>query len=321
MINYYDKNRFISKRELARLADVSPRTFCRYLASRRHILTAMGISPKAQKLRPRRSSTSVRITVSISHPISKIRLPSSPPPSEISSLKLGKLKKKEKKSWNIGQSRTAVSKDVVILHSERETPFRALNTKTKLNFFMVRYILQQIKITSSKAYGKWYAKNVVEETIDLDGLSEHMSHHNSPYSKGVIKGLLTDMIQCIKELLLQGMNVKIDDLAIFSLGIKNKLAAATEEDFTVSKNIDGVKLKARATGELMSKSLNLDATLKKATFINGKITPATSGESDNPSTGPSTSSGTVDNGSGTSSGSGIIPTPTDPEDDQPGGGD
>ena len=203
---------------------------------------------------------------------------------------------------------------------------------------MVRYILQQIKIASSKAYGKWYAKNVVEETIDLDGLSEHMSHHNSPYSKGVIKGLLTDMIQCIKELLLQGMNVKIDDLAIFSLGIKNKLAAVTEEEFTVSKNIDGVKLKARATGELMSKSLNLDATLKKATFVNGKITPAASGESGSgtnpsasnspstgsgddsgtdPSAGPSASSGT-DSGTG---GSGIIPTPTDPEDDQPGGGD
>ena len=191
---------------------------------------------------------------------------------------------------------------------------------------MVRYILQQIKIASSKAYGKWYAKNVVEETIDLDGLSEHMSHHNSPYSKGVIKGLLTDMIQCIKELLLQGMNVKIDDLAIFSLGIKNKLAAATEEDFTVSKNIEGVKLKARATGELMSKSLNLDATLKKATFVNGKITPAASGESESPSTdsgsstGPSASSGT-DSGTVNNGGSGIIPTPTDPEDDQPGGGD
>ena len=199
---------------------------------------------------------------------------------------------------------------------------------------MVRYILQQIKITSSKAYGKWYAKNVVEETIDLDGLSEHMSHHNSPYSKGVIKGLLTDMIQCIKELLLQGMNVKIDDLAIFSLGIKNKLAAVTEEEFTVSKNIEGVKLKARATGELMSKSLNLDATLKKATFVNPSTGSGTDSgtESENadpsasnsPSTGPSassgTDSGTVDNGSGTG-GSGIIPTPTDPEDDQPGGGD
>ncbi len=52
MINYYDKHLFISKKKLAELADVSPRTFSRYLASRRHILEAMGISPKAQKLPP-----------------------------------------------------------------------------------------------------------------------------------------------------------------------------------------------------------------------------------------------------------------------------
>ena len=52
MINFYDPHRFISKSTLAKLADVSPRTFRRYLATRRHILDAMGISPKAQKLPP-----------------------------------------------------------------------------------------------------------------------------------------------------------------------------------------------------------------------------------------------------------------------------
>ena len=41
------------KSELARLADVSPRTFRRYLATRRSVLTAMGVSPKAQKLPPK----------------------------------------------------------------------------------------------------------------------------------------------------------------------------------------------------------------------------------------------------------------------------
>ena len=45
MVNIYDKNRFISKSTLAKLADVSPRT-------RRHILDAMGITPKTQKLPP-----------------------------------------------------------------------------------------------------------------------------------------------------------------------------------------------------------------------------------------------------------------------------
>ena len=151
-------------------------------------------------------------------------------------------------------------------------------TNYKISKKMVRFILKQIKIVSSKAFGKWFAKNVVEETIDLDGLAEHMSNHNSPYSKGVTKGLLTDMINCIKELLLEGKNVKIDDLAIFSLGIKNKVAADSEEDFSVAKNVEGVKLKARATGELMSKSLNLEATLKRAQFINGKLTTSTTGD-------------------------------------------
>ena len=52
MINYYNKHRFISKKELARLAGVSERTFCRYIASRRHILEAMGVLPNARLLPP-----------------------------------------------------------------------------------------------------------------------------------------------------------------------------------------------------------------------------------------------------------------------------
>ena len=52
MVNYYDKNRFISKSTLARLADVSPRTFRRYLATRREVLTCLGVTPRTQKLPP-----------------------------------------------------------------------------------------------------------------------------------------------------------------------------------------------------------------------------------------------------------------------------
>ena len=52
MVNLYDKHKFISMKELARLAGVSPRTFTRYLATRRHILDAMGIPPNARLLPP-----------------------------------------------------------------------------------------------------------------------------------------------------------------------------------------------------------------------------------------------------------------------------
>ncbi len=72
--------------------------------------------------------------------------------------------------------------------------------------------------------GKWFARSVADETFDLAKLAEHISKHNTPYSSGVIKGVLTDMIGCIKELLLDGKNVKIDDLAIFGVGIRSKAA-------------------------------------------------------------------------------------------------
>lgn len=52
MINYYDKHKFISKKQLAELAGVSPRTFTRYLKSRRYILDAMGVLPNARLLPP-----------------------------------------------------------------------------------------------------------------------------------------------------------------------------------------------------------------------------------------------------------------------------
>ena len=52
MINFYDKNRSISKSTLTKLAEVSPSTFRRYLATRRHILDAMGVKHNAHNLPP-----------------------------------------------------------------------------------------------------------------------------------------------------------------------------------------------------------------------------------------------------------------------------
>jgi len=175
---------------------------------------------------------------------------------------------------------------------------------------MILYVLKQNKNRKSPAFGKWFAFPVIEETIDLDALAEHMSNHNTPYSKGAIKGMLTDMVSCIKELLLEGKNVKIADLAIFSLGIKNNGGAVSEDVFTVTKNIKGVKLRARATGELIAKSLNLEATLKKAsatTKSNGTTNTTNGGggtTNDTTSGGGTTENGNTENQGGGDNGGG-----------------
>lgn len=126
---------------------------------------------------------------------------------------------------------------------------------------MIRIVLyQNTNQKIAEACGKWFPRVVSDETIGLEELAAHMASHNTPYSKGAILGMLTDAAACTKELLLLGKNVKFADIAIFSLGLKVKGGAPTKEDFNVAKYILGLKLRARATGEL--KTENLGTTIK-----------------------------------------------------------
>ena len=125
---------------------------------------------------------------------------------------------------------------------------------------MILYVLKKNNNQHSVAYGKYFAYPVIEETVTLEGLAEHMSNHNTPFSKGAIKGLLTDMVGCIKEMVLLGQPVKIDGLAIFKAAVTSK-PANDVESFDLDSNIRNVRLQCRAVGKLVRKDLTNDATL------------------------------------------------------------
>ncbi|MBR6937340.1 MAG: DNA-binding protein [Prevotella sp.] len=127
---------------------------------------------------------------------------------------------------------------------------------------MLNYKLYQDNRKNNPNKGMWYARASVNETLDLDGLAKHMADHHSPYSQGLITGILKDMVSCIRELALDGKAVKIPDLAIFSLGLRTKPADAPDE-FTASKNVESVKLRSRATGVFTRSQLKLAAQVKE----------------------------------------------------------
>ena len=178
---------------------------------------------------------------------------------------------------------------------------------------MIQYVLKKnVNEKMPNAYGKYFAYPVITETYDIDKLVDHMASHNTPFSRGALKGMLTDMVACIRELVLQGIAVKIADLAIISIGIKNKAGAASEKEFTVVKNIDSLKIRARGTGDFSCVNLSLDGTQKKATALLGDGTTQDTGkdttEGDNTSQGGSETPGgdnTEQGGSGTTGGSDV----------------
>lgn len=191
---------------------------------------------------------------------------------------------------------------------------------------MIRIVLyQNTNQKIAEACGKWFPRVVSDETIGLEELAAHMASHNTPYSKGAILGMLTDAAACTKELLLLGKNVKFADIAIFSLGLKVKGGAPTKENYNVTKYILGLKLRARATGEL--KTENLDTTIKlinlaaPATENPGNpgnpVNPDDTGK-DNPSGGGSQTTGGGGNTDNTQQGGGGT---TDSGSTDEGGGD
>ena len=126
---------------------------------------------------------------------------------------------------------------------------------------MIRYYKYQNKSNIAKVNGKWFLRIKNGEQYDLDKLAAHMADHASGFSKGQILGILTDMVSCIKELLLDGKTVKIADLALFSLGIH--CSGADDPSTATVANIRSFSFNARGTGQMSGKQLMQKASFKE----------------------------------------------------------
>lgn len=167
---------------------------------------------------------------------------------------------------------------------------------------MIKYTVRQnTNEKMPEANGKFYAYPVIEETMDMMALTAHMEKHNSGYPQAVSMGVLIALRKCVKEQVLAGKNVKLDGLCIFSLGIKNKEGAASEKEFSVNKNISGVKLRCRSTGDFSTESLNLEATLKRVSSAN--VSSTDDNEPDDTPTDDKDQGGSNPSGGGSGSGS------------------
>ena len=113
----------------------------------------------------------------------------------------------------------------------------------------------------------WYAKSVQDRTISFEDLVTHMSEHNSPYSRGVIHGVLTDMLDCVKELVLDGKSVRLGDLGLFSVGLKTT-GAKSRDRWSVSTHVQGVTLNVRNTMTWSNAELRKNTTLQELTGYN-----------------------------------------------------
>ena len=182
---------------------------------------------------------------------------------------------------------------------------------------MIELYLSKVKESSeTEQAGKYYARVSYKQTMTIQDMAHHMAEHNTIFSEGSILGVLTDFIHCVREMVLNGNTVKLDNLAIFKATVEangletlydaaaDKVASATlgtlKEGDKTGAAIKVIKLLAQSTGDFTREELKKDAKLSWTDKTKAEILAA---KGDN--AGASGSEGSNGSNSGT--------TGTDPE--------
>ena len=126
---------------------------------------------------------------------------------------------------------------------------------------MLRYKKYQDNRANSKHRGDWYARSV-HQLVEFDDFVKHMANHHCVFSEATIRGVLIAAETCLRELLLDGKAVRLDDLGIFRIGIKTE-AADELQDFTAD-NITGVRVNLYLGKRFRAADLYKDARFKEA---------------------------------------------------------
>ena len=161
-----------------------------------------------------------------------------------------------------------------------------------------------------------YAKNQVTKVMSFDEFVKHISDHNGVFTRGTVKGVVSDTCSCLVEQLLNGNKVQFGELGIFSISITCDPAPSLKEftadnikvfNLVASRAVQNASIKALKEG---ADVVNL-AALRSSSSNPSPEEPTdpdntpTGGGSDN--TGGSEDSGTDTGGS--TGGSGEEDTP------------
>ena len=169
--------------------------------------------------------------------------------------------------------------------------------------------------TVENAVEKAYAKNQVSEIWTLEKFAKHISDHNGVYSRGTVKGVISDMCECLVEQLLNGNKIQLGELGTFGISISS-VGADSIEKFTArnikavnilfAPGVDFENLLGRAEFNLVASRSAQAATLKAEKAGETTVDLAAA---KNKVTGPTDPADPTDPGNG----GGSTPEPSDPE--------
>lgn len=160
---------------------------------------------------------------------------------------------------------------------------------------MIQYKKYQNTNEESKSYGKWFCR-AAHQRVTFEEFIRHMVNHHCVYSEGTIRGVLIEMEECMRELLLEGKAVQFDDLGTFKVGLVNKRGGSPTAAECNARQIEGVRMNLFLGKRFRAKQLFTDARFGEAGIYAGFDEPdeGENAATETPTPTPSTGNGGED---------------------------
>ena len=102
------------------------------------------------------------------------------------------------------------------------------------------------------------------DIMDINDFSQHIADHGSKYGRADVQAVLIQMVDCLRELLLEGYRIKMGDLGTFYVTLTSD-TTDVKEDFTASNIIAvNTRLKMGDTFKDMIDDASFENVLTKA---------------------------------------------------------
>ena len=98
--------------------------------------------------------------------------------------------------------------------------------------------LRQNKNSSSNGYGKWYPEADSKEPLALKGFCQHMTEHGKLADYQMVVLVVQQVVECLKELVLQGQPVKLEGLGTFGPSIESTKGGAVNVAAAMEAGLD-----------------------------------------------------------------------------------
>ena len=100
--------------------------------------------------------------------------------------------------------------------------------------------LRQNKNEAAEHFGKWYPEVDTKTPLDLKGFCAHMTEHGKLADYQMVVLVVQQVVECMKELVLQGQPVKLEGLGTLGPSLESKKGGASSVQAAMDAGLDSL---------------------------------------------------------------------------------